>query len=265
LSHRFKYSRGLPKTDAATTAPSLIGVIEAKARRRSYTVSTSAILPISSIDFGGASATASEQSVFSNLLNQLQQAVGTGNLTTSATLLNAIESLSPSSKSGNTPLGAFLTSLGEALNDGSATEAQSALATYQSTTPADTAPAASSASTSASAAQISAGLIQSQIQLSLVTALLGPGSSFGSTASAGTSNPANSSSNSVNSLLGLLQAAYPSGSGSGSASSTPATSSVTPYDTLVSSIQASLAGGHGTITPALAYLQASGNFVNTTA
>jgi hypothetical protein len=34
---------------------------------------------------------------------------------------------------------------------------------------------------------------------------------------------------------------------------------------LVSSIQASLAAGNGTITPALAYLQASGNFVNTSA
>jgi hypothetical protein len=227
-------------------------------------MSTSAIVPVTGIDFDGSSATASQQTIFNSLLNQLQQAVGTGNLTTSATLLNAIEALSPSAASGSNPLGAFLTNLGTALNDGSATEAQSALSTYQSATPASTTSTATAANTSATAANIAAGLIQSQIQLSLVTTLLNPAS-----------NSSSSSNNSVSSLLGILTAAYPeSGSSSSSAassnSSTPtsgtnAATSTTPYDTLVSSIQASLAGGNGTITPALAYLQASGNFVNTSA
>lgn len=227
-------------------------------------MSTSAIVPVTGIDFDGSSATASQQTVFNSLLNQLQQAVGTGNLTTSATLLNAIEALSPSAASGSNPLGAFLTSLGTALNDGSATEAQNALATYQSATPASTTPTTATANTSATAANIAAGLIQSQIQLSLVTTLLNPAS-----------NSSSSSNNSVSSLLSILTAAYPeSGNSSSSAassnSSTPTSgtntvTSSTPYDTLVSSIQASLAGGNGTITPALAYLQASGNFVNTSA
>jgi hypothetical protein len=232
-------------------------------------MSTSAIVPINGIDFGATSATASQQTVFSNLLNQLQQAVGNGDLTTSATLLNAIDALSPSSASASSPLGTFLTSLGTALNDGSLSEAQSALSTYQSATPAATSPAAASTNTSTTAANIAAGLIQSQIQLNLVATLLGPSSSLGGSASTA------SSSNSANSLIGILNAAYGAGDSSSTSSSNGASSSVssstpvasassaTPYDTLVSSIQASLAGGNGTITPALAYLQASGNFVNT--
>jgi hypothetical protein len=228
-------------------------------------MSTSAILPINSPDFGATSATASQQTVFNNLLNQLQQAVGSGDWTTTATLLNAVNSLSPSSASSNTPLGTFLTNLGAALNDGSSSEAQSALSAYQSATPAATAPATSTG-TSETASQIAAGLIQSQIQLNLVTTLLNPSASSSS----------GSSSNGLSGLLSVLSEAYPdnstastsaaSSSNSGSSTSgSDTTSSSTPYDALVSSIQASLGAGNGTITPALAYLQASGNFVNTSA
>ena len=225
-------------------------------------MSTSAIVPITGIDFGASSATASQQTVLNNLLNQLQQAIGVGNLTTSATLLNAIDALSPTSATGSNPLGTFLSSLGTALNDGSVSEAQSALATYQSATPASTSQAASTTNTSTTAA----GLIQSQIQLNLVTTLLNPAASSSS-----------SSNGSLSGLLSILAEAYPAdgssspgasnaSSSTASGSSTSATeASTTPYDTLVSSIQASLAGGNGTITPALAYLQASGNFVNTSA
>lgn len=235
-------------------------------------MSTSAIVPISSIDFGSSSATASQQSVFDSLLSQLQQSIGNGDLTSSQTLLNAIDALSPSSASGSNALGTFLTNLGTALNDGSVSEAQSALATYQSNTPAAT-PAAPTTNTSATAAAIAANLVQSQLQLSLVTTLLGPNSSFGSNA-----GNTSSTDSSANSLIGILNAAYGTGSNasstnssstsasaSSSSTSTPTTPSATPYDTLLSSIQASLAAGQGTITPALAYLQASGNFVNTSA
>ena len=225
-------------------------------------MSTSAIVPVTGIDFGASIATASQQSVFSNLLNQLQQAIGSGDLTTTATLLNAIDTLSPTSATGSNPLGTFLSSLGTALNDGSVSEAQSALATSQSATPASTSQAASTTNTSTTAA----GLIQSQIQLNLVTTLLNPAASSSS-----------SSNGSLSGLLSILAEAYPAdgssspgasnaSSSTASGSSTSATeASTTPYDTLVSSIQASLAGGNGTITPALAYLQASGNFVNTSA
>ncbi|HEY9126339.1 MAG TPA: hypothetical protein VIM62_04390, partial [Acidobacteriaceae bacterium] len=75
-----------------------------------------------------------------------------------------------------------------------------------------------------------------------------------------------SSSSSANSLIGILNAAYPASShSSSSAGGASVAPSATPYDTLVSSIQASLAAGNGTLTPALAYLQAAGNFVNTSA
>jgi hypothetical protein len=228
-------------------------------------MSTSAISPIASIDFGSSSATAPEQAVFNSLLNQLQQSVGLGDLTTSQTLLNAIDALSPSSATGSNPLGAFLTSLTTALNDGSVSQAQGALSTYQSATPATTpsSPSTPAADPGAVAAQIAASLIQSQNQLLLVNALDGPNSALGSTSTS-------SSSNSASSLIGILNAAYGSSSGSSSSSTantsgTEAATSTTPYDTLVSSIQASLAAGNGTITPALAYLQAAGNFVNTSA
>ena len=235
-------------------------------------MSTSAIVPISSIDFGSSTATASQQSVFNGLLSQLQQAIGSGDLTSSQTLLNAIDALSPSSPTSSTPLGTFLTGVGSALNDGSVAEAQSALATYQSATPAATPAATSTTGTSATAAQIAANLIQSQNQLNLVTALLGPNSAL----STGGASSASSDTSATDGLIGILNAAYGSSSSSSSPSSstsgtsaTSATSatetSSTPYDALVSSIQASLAAGNGTITPALAYLQASGNFVNTSA
>jgi hypothetical protein len=239
-------------------------------------MSTTAILPISSIDFGSSTATASQQSVFNGLLNQLQQAIGSGDLTSSQTLLNAIDALSPSSPASSTPLGTFLTSVGSALNDGSVAEAQSALATYQSATPAAAPASTSTTDSSATAAQIAANLIQSQNQLNLVTALLGPNSAL-----ATGSTTASSDTSATDSLIGILNAAYgssSSGSSSSSSSSSAAAgtsgtsgtsttsateTSSTPYDALVSSIQASLAAGNGTITPALAYLQASGNLVNT--
>jgi hypothetical protein len=235
-------------------------------------MSTSAIVPVTGIDFDNFSATASQQTVFSNLLNQLQQAVASGDLTSSGTLLNAVDALSPSSASATNSLGTFLTSLGTALSDGSVSEAQSALSVYQSTNPTTAAPAASSANTGNTAAEIAAGLVQSQIQLNLVTTLLNPSASS-----------SNSSSDGLNGLLSVLSEAYPDsatsassagGTSTGNSASTSGnsesanseislTNSSTPYDTLVSSIQAGLAGGNGTLTPALAYLQASGNFVNT--
>lgn len=235
-------------------------------------MSTSAIAPITGIDFDSSSATASQQTVFNNLLNQLEQAIGSGNLNGTATLLNAVNALSPSAASSSTPLGTFLTGVGAALNEGSVGEAQNALATYQNANPAAATSTPAAANTSTTAANIAAGLIQSQIQLNLVTSLLGSANSSGSASDS-------SSNGSLSSLLSVLSEAYPadgsssssSTSSAGSSSDTSGTlapgaaTSTTPYDTLVSSIQASLAGGNGTLTPALAYLQATGNFVNTSA
>jgi hypothetical protein len=230
-------------------------------------MSTSPILPAPAIDYAASSATPPQQTVFNNLLQQLEQAIDGGDLTTSQTLFNALTALSPSASSASNPLGVFLTSLNTALNDGSPTEAQSALSTYLSTNPSTTTPAAtSSADTSATASTIANNLVLSQIQLNLVTSLLGPGGAD----NLSSSNSSDSSSNSTNALISLLNAAYPpagAASTSGSAGSPAATAASAgtpaPYDTLVSSIQSSLAAGNGTITPALAYLQASGNFVNT--
>jgi hypothetical protein len=236
-------------------------------------MSTSAILPISApspIDYNSASATSAEQAVFNSVLNQLQQSVSTGDLPSSQTLLNAVEAISPSASTGTTPLATFLSSLTSALGNNSVSSAQAALAAYQqaiaastSTTPA--VPAIPTANTAAEAAQIAASLVRSENQLLLADSLLNPNNSLGSLS--GSSATSGSSSN-ISSLVGILNAAYPSSSSTGaSTSSTSAaeTTSATPYDTLVSSIQASLAAGNGTLTPALTYLQAAGNFVNTSA
>ena len=234
-------------------------------------VPTSAILPLSSIDFNSTTATPSEQTVFQNILSQLEQSVSNGDLTTAQSLLNTVNALSPSSASQNNALGTFLTSLSTAIGDGSTTEASNALTTYQnasSTTASTSTSAAATSATSAraTAAAIASELIQSQNQLLLDTAF----KNLAVSAQSSSSSPGSTTSG-ANSLYSLLNAAYgnlgSSSSASSSASSTSGTSSTstTPYDTLVSSIQSSLASGDGTLTPALAYLQASGNFVNTSA
>jgi hypothetical protein len=227
-------------------------------------MSTAAIAPI---DFAGSSATASEQTVFTNVLNRLEQTVSSGDLTIAQALLNTINVLSPSSATGSTPLGTFLTGLSKALKDKSPTEAQRALATYQKASAASPPPAAPAAPTnsSATAAAIASQLIKSQNQFLLANAFatLLTNAQNSSTANSSSSN---SPSNSVSGLYSLLDAAYgKSGSSSTPSSTVSGAPSATPYDALVSSIQASLAAGHGTITPALAYLQATGNFVNTSA
>jgi hypothetical protein len=233
-------------------------------------MSTSAILPVSSIDYGSSSATASQQTVFNNVLGRLEQSIGDGDLAGSQTLLNAVEALSPSSAGGSNALGTFLDGVGAALNDGSVSEAQSALAAYQSATASSTpaTPTSTSGSSGTSAAGVAAGLVLSQIQLSLVSSLLGGGDSSSS----------DSSSNTLGSLLNILNAAYGSGSGSGSGSGTGtasgtgsgsaagetlAVSSSSPYDALVSAIQSSLSAGTSPASTALAYLSPTGNYVDT--
>jgi hypothetical protein len=245
-------------------------------------MSTSAILPISSvpapapIDYDSSSATSAQQAVFNSILAQLQQSVSVGDLPSSQTLLNAVQAISPSASTGTTPLATFLASVSTALSNGSASQAEAALSTYQNATPASStaAPTPSpTANPNAVAEQIAASLIQNENQLLLVNALDNPGLATPNTSATSST----SSSNSASSLIGILNAAYPSSgtsstsspsSASGTAattSATDATTSSSPYDALVSSIQASLAAGNGTITPALAYLQAAGNFVNTSA
>jgi len=215
-------------------------------------MSTSAIVPTTSADFGASSSTAAQQSVFQGLISELEQSISGGDLTTSQTLLNAIDALSPSSAGANSALGTFLTSVSKALDDGSVSEAQSALTAYQNAVPATSSgSAAPSTDASTSASAIASGLVLSQIQLNLVSSLLGVnGNSIGS-----------DSSSTLDSLLNILNAAYSSGDGSPDGDSSPA-NSTSPYDALVSAIQSSLAAGSGTTSPALAYLGATGNFVD---
>lgn len=233
-------------------------------------ISSAVSSPLSSIDYGSSSASASQQSVFTSLLNQLQQAAASGNLDQTATLLNAVESISPSSASTQSALGSFLTSLGSAVSDGSSSEVQSALAAYRSAVPASSTPSQpASSNSSATAAKIAAGLVKSQLQLSEVTTLLSA-----ATGTAGTANStASSGDNSQASLYSLLSAAFPqsgaahssSNSAVGSATDPTTNTAASPYETLVAALQANLAGSGSTSTIALNYLQSSGNFVNSVA
>jgi hypothetical protein len=219
-------------------------------------MSTPAIPPISSITFASSSATGSQQSVFNELLDQLEQALTKGDLSTSETLMNALNSLSPGSQ-GTSAVNSFLTSVGSAIQSGSVSQAQSVLATYLSaarTSATSGGGAAASPGTSATATTIASGLVQSQIQLSMVTSLLAASTSQanGVIASGGSS-----SGNSINSMMGILNAAF------GSADSS--TSSASPYDVLVASIQTQLSAGSNVAGTALSYLESSGNLVNTVA
>lgn len=225
-------------------------------------MSTSAILPVSSIDYGASGATASQQNVFRSVLNQLQQAISGGNLGSTQTFLTAVNELSPSSATSQTSLGAFLSSVASAIGSGSISAAQSALTTYQASASASSAssPPASTASIVAdsvpTANAIAEGLILSQIQLSLIASLLGA-------SSAGSVPTDTSATNAINGVSSILSAAYPATNTSSAANNTTTTAS--PYDTLVQAIQSSLAAGQGTANPALAYLSSTGNFVNLSA
>jgi hypothetical protein len=227
-------------------------------------VSISAITPVSGVASASSSSlnssvTALQQTAFNNVFSRLQQSVSQGDLITSQTLLNAVNAISPTKASGTDAIGKFLTSLTTALSDKSVTKAQSALATYQSSTAStSTTPTTPSAPDAHStAASVASQLIKSQNQYLLATALASLSSSAQNNASF-----SKNSSNSVSSFYGLLATALGAYS---SSSSAPTKASTSPYDTLVNAIQASLAAGHGTLTPALAYLQATGNFVNTSA
>jgi len=229
-------------------------------------MSTSAIVPLSSADFGTPTATPSQQSVFQGLVGQLEQSIGGGDLTASQTLFNAIEALSPSSIGASDPLGSFLTSLDSALRDDSVSEAQSALAAYQEAAPtaAGNTPAADTNTTgtgatdsSAVAKSTAAGLVLNQVQLSLVNSLLGGGG-------ASTSSSASSPTDPLGGLLDILNAVY-APAGSSTSAGAGAAGSASPYEALVSALQSSLASGSGTAGPALEYLSSTGNFVNTSA
>ena len=219
-------------------------------------MSTLAILPVSSvvspINYTSTSNTAAQQTTFDNLLDQLQTAISAGDLTSSQSLLQALDAISPTSPAQNSALGALLSGVGSALESGSFSQAQAALTTYLNATSPSAAQAATpSSAEDTTAITIAGNLVQSQLQLNLVQALLLP---------PGSNAPAGSAANdSVSSLIAFLNTAYGNGDSAASASATPAQS---PYDTLVSALKANLAAGISTAGPALAYLQSKGSLVS---
>jgi hypothetical protein len=218
-----------------------------------FDMSTLAILPVSSVaapisNFSTGNS-ADQQTTFDSLLSQLQTAISAGDLNSSQSLLHALDAIAPTSPAQNSALGALLSGVGAALEGGSFPEAQSALTTYLNATSSPPATPAASSAQSATAASIANNLVQSQLQLNLVSALLLP---------PGTSAPAGAA-DSVNSLVAFLNTAYGNGDG---ASSSAAGTSQSPYDVLVSALKANLAAGISTAGPALAYLQSKGSLVS---
>ena len=222
-------------------------------------MSSLAISPVASVDYGSAAASTSQQGVLQSLIQQLQQSISNGDLANTQTYLNAVESLSPSSAAGNNALGSFLTAVGTATSDGSVSEAQSALAAYQSATstaPASTDPTGTATVTASSVAN---GLVLSKLQLSLVSSLLGGNTD---------SSSAEGSTTLSQSLLNILNAAYgssdtPAGASAGSSGAGTAIQSSTPYDALVSAIQSSLSAGTSPASALLDYLSPTGTFLDT--
>ncbi len=214
-------------------------------------MSALAILPISSVtssvDFAATSSLGGQQMAFNNLLSRLQQAISAGNLTSSKSLLNALDALPPTGVSETAALSKFLAGVGSALAGGNLEQAQNALSSYQAET--RTTAISSSPEFGKSAAVIANDLVQSQLQMNLVSALMTPPGSLASTSSF--------TADSVSSLVSLLNNAY----GTTDSSSAAATGQ-SPYDTLVSALKANLAAGISTAGPALAYLQSKGCLVS---
>lgn len=225
-------------------------------------MSTLSIPPVSSVSSGVELAANNspglQQAAFNNLLSRLQQAISAGNLSSSKSLLNALDALPPRGVSEITALTKFLSGVGAALASGNVEAAQSALSDYQASTaqvvastPSPVASTSPSSDVTSAANTIAGSLVQSQLQLNLVSALLLPPGSNSPSSGAAT--------DSVNSLIAFLNTAYGNGNAASSASATAAQS---PYDTLVSALKANLAAGISTAGPALAYLQSKGSLVS---
>ena len=218
-------------------------------------MSTLAILPVSSvvstINYTSTGNASAPQTAFDSLLSQLQTAISAGDLTSSQSLLHALDAISPTSPAQNSALGALLSGVGSALENGSFTDAQAALATYLNATSssANLRAASSPAQSATTNPTFESSQVQSQLQLNLVQALLLP---------PGSNAPSGAAANdSVSSLVAFLNTAYGNGE-----SSAGATSAQSPYETLVSALKANLAAGIRTAGPALAYLQSKGSLVS---
>jgi len=226
-------------------------------------MSSSAILPITgstpNYDFASATATASQQTVFNNVLTRFESAISTGDTSTIKTLLNTLTTLSPSSASSASTLGTLLASVGKALDSGSVAQAQAALKTYQNTQSSAPSTPSTGTNNSTTASTVAANLIQNQLHQQLVKALLAQANDIIQNAGSSQSSKTKNATNPFANLIDIIHTVY--GTGNSSSSSTSSASGTTsPYDALVASLQASLNSGNGTLTPALAYLQAIRQF-----
>jgi len=218
-------------------------------------MSTLSIPPVSSVgsgvDLAAANSPGLQQTAFNNLLSRLQQAISAGNLSSSKVLLLALDALPPTGVSEIAALSKFLSGVGAALASGSIQDANRALSAFHVASKQVVESSQPSSAVPAAASTIANHLVQSQLQLNLVSALLLPP---GSKAPSGSD-----ATGSINSLIAFLNTAY---GNSSATSSAPVNSSQSPYDTLVSALAANLAAGVSTAGPALAYLQSKGSLVS---
>jgi hypothetical protein len=130
--------------------------------------------------FGAPSSTPS----VSSLVSQLEKSISSGNLDTTQTILQSIESHSPASTGTSDALSTFLESVATAVKDGSTTEAKTALTTYQAAIAAPPKPAAT---TNEESVVIGKELLQDSLTHNIVENVLDSVNATATTSSSSTS------------------------------------------------------------------------------
>jgi len=145
----------------------------------------SSIAPSSSMtQFQVFGAQPSPPQSVSTLVTQLEKSISSGNLDTTQNLLQSIESRSPASTGTSDALSSFLESVATAVKDGSASEAKTALTTYQASI---VAPTKIAATTSDESKVIGNELLQDSVTLNIVTKVLDTANATATTSSSSTS------------------------------------------------------------------------------
>jgi hypothetical protein len=149
-------------------------------------MSISSIVANSSImSFQGIGDPASPQGSVSTLVSQLEKSISAGNLDTTQTIVQALKALAPAGTSASNPLSVFLNSVSTAVQDGSTSEAETALSTFQATT---AAPPTTPISANAEKSAIGKQLLEDKLTLNLVKEALAPLNSANATATSTTNS-----------------------------------------------------------------------------
>jgi ribosomal protein S20 len=113
----------------------------------------------------------SSQASVDTLVSQLEKSISSGNLDTTQTILQSIKSLAPASTETSSPLSDFLKSVSTAVKDGSTSEAETAMSTYEA---AIAEPPKPPVSTDAEKSAINKQLQEDKLTLNLIKMTIDP-------------------------------------------------------------------------------------------